>query len=263
MKHLSFGLALALLAPGCGMAAYFAQGTPTPMQALEVRMDPHERRECLVVFMPGMSDGPDTFRAQGFLRDASRASSRCDLVAPNAHLGYYYDHTVRERLSRDILMVAESRGYEEIWMVGVSMGGLGSLLVAQENPGRIAGVVLLGPYLGGEELVADVAEAGLAEWEGPDDADPNDPDEYDDALWVWLQGYATHPAQMPQLFVGLGTDDPRPAARALGAVLPPERRGTAVGGHAWTTWRVLFRRLLESPPWDPRSEVPRIAIRER
>ncbi len=259
MRHVA--LSLALLAAGCGNAIYFFRDTPTPMQALEVRMDPYARRSCLVVFMPGMLDTPDSFVEHGFLEDAARASRRCDLIAVDAHFGYYRAGNLRQRVSADILRLAEARGYEEFWLVGISMGGLGSLLVAQENQARISGVVLLAPFLGDEAITEAIAEAGgLAEWDAPDDADPYDDSEFDDAMWAWLQGYAGTSERRPELYLGVGDDDLRPGVDILAANVPAERYGTAPGGHNWDTWRVLWRRLLISPPWDPRpGHAPSLA----
>ena len=250
-------LTAALFASGCGNALYFLRDTPAPMQALEVRMDPYARRECLVVFMPGLLDTPDSFREHGFLEDAARASDRCDLVAVDAHLGYYRSGQVRERVREDILRLAETRGYTEFWVVGISMGGMGALLVAQDNASRVNGVVLLAPFLGDEALLREIADAGgLARWEGPEDVDPFGADGFDDALWGWLRGYADPSAERPELYLGHGVDDDRPGLSLLVEHVSPRRYGTTPGGHNWTTWRVLWRRLLASPPWDPAPGAP-------
>lgn len=258
-------LSTLVLGTGCGMAAYFVRDTHVPMQALEVRMDRYERRSCLVVFMPGMLDTPDTFRERGFLDDAARASDRCDLVAVDAHFGYYRTGQIRQRVRRDILRLAESRGYDEFWIVGISMGGMGTMLVAQDNPGRVAGVVLLAPFLGDDALIESIeAAGGLAEWQPADDLDPYDSDEFDDAMWAWLRGYAGGAEPRPELYMGHGDDDVRAGVALLAATQSPQRFGTTPGGHNWNTWRVLWRRLLESPPWDPQpGRAPSMAAAPR
>ncbi len=251
----------ALFALGCNWGAYFFREVHRPMLALEARVDPHARQPCLLVMMPGMLDIPDDFLRNGFVEDATAASRRCDVVMLDAHFGYYRDGTLRRQVAADVLFLADQRGYEEIWLVGISMGGMGALLVAQEHPELVDGVVLLAPFLGEEDLVTSIERAGgLAAWEAPADADPYDDEEYDDALWAWLKGYARGDAAMPALYVGVGTEDRlRPGIGLLAAHLPPERHGQTAGGHEWATWRVLWRRLLASPPWDPRAATPSLA----
>ena len=257
MRALSFAVLLssaaALLASGCQFGAYFIRDTLEPVQALEVRMDPHERRSCLVVFLPGVLDTPDTYREQGFFEDATRASRRCDLVAVDAHFNYYRSGTVRERVGEDILRLAEARGYDELWLVGISMGGLGALMLAEEQAERIRGIVLLAPFMGDRPTLSRIEEAGgLAAWDAPDDPDRYDESEIYDVVWAWLQGYAAHPERMPELYVGVGTEDSlRPGVGLLAEVLPEDRAMTAPGAHKWVTWRILWRRLLRQPPWDP------------
>ncbi|MCB9597674.1 MAG: alpha/beta fold hydrolase [Sandaracinaceae bacterium] len=260
MRHSPLPLLLvALLASGCQYGAYFFRDTHRPMQALEVRMDPSTRRTCLLVFMPGMLNLPDAYLEHGFIADAVAASRRCDVVSVDAHFGYYRDRTLARQVGRDILLVAEERGYTDIWIVGSSLGGMGALMVARENPEHIDGVVLFGPFFGDDALVRTIADAGgLEAWDGGE-GDPSvfEPDPA--ALWSWLRGYATHPERMPALYVGVGADDGmRTGVELLTALLPETHHGLAPGGHAWDTWRVLWRRLLVSPPWDPRGEEPRI-----
>ena len=243
---------------GCEVPLYFVRARPTPIQALEVRMDPSSRRECLVILMPGMLDLPDRFLEQGLVRDAARASRRCDFVAVDGHLGYYRDGEIRRRVSRDIISVAHTRGYRDIWLVGVSMGGLGAMMVAHDNPEHIRGVVLFAPFLGDPALIESIREAGgLEAWDPPDDLDPWNAEQFDDALWAWLQSYARDPSEMPQLYIGVGElDDLRVGVELLEEVLPEVNVGRAPGGHGWAVWRVLWRRLFAHPPWDRRGETP-------
>lgn len=242
------------LATGCQYGAYYFRNTSQPMLGLEVRADPEARQRCLLVLMPGMLNLPDAYVRHGFTRDALAASRRCDLVALDAHDGYYRAGTLTPRVGEDVLIVAEQRGYEEIWIVGSSMGGMGALLVAQAYPDRIDGVVLFAPWFGHTRLLRAIEDAGgLAVWEGRDERG----DQAD--LWRWLRGYATRPEAMPPLYMGIGDEDgTRLGFDLVAAHLPETRRGHAPGGHAWDTWRVMWQRLLASPPWDPGRDPPRI-----
>ena len=245
---------------GCQYGAYFFRDTHRPVQALDIQRDPYVRSDCLVVLMPGMLDLPDQYLEHGFIEDAMRRPGRCDFVAVDAHFAYYREGSLRRAVGEDIIVAAQARGYESIWIVGISMGGLGALLVAEEYAQVIDGIVLLAPFLGDEALVRSIEEAGgLEAWDAPEGMDRYDEDEFDDELWGWLQGYATEPSARPPLYIGVGTEDRlRPGVGLLAQVLPDERSGEAEGGHDWATWRVLWRRLLASPPWDPAAGVPRI-----
>ncbi len=249
-------LAALALATGCQFGAYYLRDVREPMLGLEARADARTRQRCLLVLMPGMLNLPDAYFQHGFVADALRASRRCDVLALDAHNGYYASGTLRRRFGEDVLVVAEQRGYEDIWLVGSSMGGMGALLLAQAYPDRVDGLFLLAPYFGGGGLLRSIAEAGgLAAWRPPARAERTEAA----ALWVWLQGYATHPERMPPLYLGVGDDDGmRFGVDLLAAHLPPSRIGRAPGAHAWATWRVLWRRLLVRPPWDPRGGTPRL-----
>lgn len=246
----SLVLAAALLS-GCGYMAYFVRGAQDPIDALEVRRDPDQRSHCLVVLMPGLGDTADLFLHYGFVDDALRAGTRCDFVAVDAHLAYYGDNSLRRRVGQDIVLLASARGYREIWIVGISMGGLGAMLVARDHPGLVDGVVLIAPFLGDEAVARSVERAGgLADWEPPVIRDPDSREEYSAALWGWLRGYVEHPDRMPELYVGCGTEDPLlPTSRLLQPIVPRERFATVPGGHGWSTWRVLWRRLIARAPW--------------
>jgi pimeloyl-ACP methyl ester carboxylesterase len=244
---------LAMTTSGCVQAAwYFLREPVEPMDALEVRMDPDARRECLVVLVPGLYDLPDHFFDNGFIETATGASRRCDIVVVDAHVGYYQRAIIRQRLGGDILRIAEERGYREVWLVGISMGGLGCLLVAQDFPDLVRGVVLIAPWLGDEAMVHRAMRAGLARYRVPRVDDRASMSAATAAALSWLQGYVSHPDRMPQLYVGVGRDDRlRSTARMIAAVIPRDRYDTVAGAHGWAAWRALWLRSMRNPPWDP------------
>ena len=51
-----------------------------------------------------------------------------------------------DRLKEDVINPAKEKGYTKIWLVGISLGGLGSLLYAMEHPSDIEGMLVLAPY---------------------------------------------------------------------------------------------------------------------
>ena len=65
------------------------------------------------------------FDRRGFITLAQRRIPGLDCVAVDATLGYYVNGSLADRLQREIIDPARALGYREIWLVGVSMGGLG------------------------------------------------------------------------------------------------------------------------------------------
>lgn len=234
-------------------ATYFARDTTIPLQAWEVRVDPNVRQECLLVFLPGLFDLPDQIFEEGLVRETRRATDHCDIIAVDSHMGYFMRGDIRERLASDVLTVAEARGYRDIWLVGISMGALGALMVARENPDRIRGLVLLSPWLGDERVVRAVRESGgLRRWEPPADLEERSGMEGNTGrALAWLAGYADGDDARPALYLGAASNGRYHAMSALVAeVVPPARRFSVDGAHDWASWRVLWARVLEEAPWE-------------
>ena len=63
-------LLLSATLSGCGYMAYFFRGAHEEIEALEVRNDPDERSDCLIVMMPGLGDTKGAPRDSCFARTA-------------------------------------------------------------------------------------------------------------------------------------------------------------------------------------------------
>lgn len=207
----------------------------------------------LVVFLPGRGDLPEDFERRGLLALAREEGLDADVLAVDSHLGYFVDRSIVIRLHDDVVAPARARGYERIWLVGISLGALGSILYTQEHPGDVAGVVLIAPYLGEKPLIDEIEKAGgLRAWQPA----PFSGADYQRETWRWLQAHQAHQAQdagpsgasgSPPLWLGYGEKDRyREGDRLLAAVLPAERVFTAPGGHAWKAWRVLWEKLVKA-----------------
>jgi pimeloyl-ACP methyl ester carboxylesterase len=216
------------------------------------------RPQTLLVMLPGASSLPEEFLREGFVRALRERHLAVDVLLVDAHPGYYKDRTVLERLQADVIAPARAKGYRKIWLVGVSLGGLGALIQARAQPADADGLMLLAPYLG-ERRVTDAVQAdgGLKAWRGaaPDPV----PDDLDLRLWQWLQAYATEPAQRLPLVLGYALGDRlAPANRLLADSLPADRVFTTAGGHDWPEWRLLWKQMLERAdfPVDPTCAGP-------
>lgn len=240
---------LAALASGC---LYFSRSPIRPVPALAFYADAETRARCLVVFLPGLMDGPETIRDRALPSVVRASGAPCDSVAVDATYRYYFGAAIDEVIHDDILVPATVRGYEEIWLVGISLGGLGAALTARAHPALVDGVILLSPYLGLEEIVRDIAAAGgLSAWEPPESARAGVPRDADFTLfvWAWLHGLVTDPASMPELYVGwVEGERLAPTSELLAAALPASHSFSVEGSHAWASWNAIFAELATRAP---------------
>jgi len=224
---------------------YLRQARPehVPIPVTEYRgTDP----TTLWLLLPGRGDRPGDFEAHRFIEDARNAGVTADIVSADAHLTYYHRRHVVTRLWEDVVAPARARGVSRIVILGISLGGLGALLLARAHPEAAQMVILLAPYLGPDELLEEIERAGgLSRWEGGGGDAVRNVWEFR-GLWVWLRGQTSQPeGARPPIVLAYGENDRYGQGhRVLAQALPPSDVLTAPGGHDWPTWRGLWGRLL-------------------
>ncbi|HKT34234.1 MAG TPA: alpha/beta fold hydrolase [Nitrospira sp.] len=194
----------------------------------------------LLVCLPGIGDEARDFEKWGFVEQVRAHSWAADVLLVDAHYGYYADRTVVEQLHQDILLPAASSGYRSVWLVGISMGGLGALLYASRYQQGVQGVVAIAPFLGTHTLVQEIALAGgLARW-----TTTVTPSDEIRTVWSWAQS-REHRRPAPDIFLAFGEEDVFvDAHRLLASSLPETHVLTAPGGHRWSVWRELWTQFL-------------------
>jgi pimeloyl-ACP methyl ester carboxylesterase len=199
--------------------------------------------KSLVVLLPGRFDEAEDFARRRFPEIAREAGGTFDIVAVDAHMGYYQDGAIAERLEQDVIRPARARGYERIWLAGISMGGLGAIIYGDLHPGGVDGVFLIAPYLGPNDGAAAVAAAGgLAAWTPP--PGPRDALGFADRIWAGTKDLGGRPQPV---VLAYGRDDKLAAAhRVLAAALPPGRVLVLPGGHDWEPWQAAWRSFVEA-----------------
>jgi pimeloyl-ACP methyl ester carboxylesterase len=235
----TFLTALLLLTAAC----YRMKPATVPLRAITLERGAPDSR-CLVVFLPGRGDIPEDYAKHGFPEALRRAGSRCAMVGVDSHLGYYVDRSIVTRLDEDVIAPARAHGVQDVWLVGISLGGLGSLLYTREHPGTVKGLILLSPYLGGETVIREVAQAGgLAAW-----SPQHQPPEGDfRGLWLFLKRYEKPDPSLPPLWLGYGRSERFAETEGLLAkILPPDHVVTAAGHHNWRTWGTLWKEIVGS-----------------
>ena len=222
---------------------------PVPMPTLAYGERVGDGTRCLVVFLPGRYDTPETFGREGFPALVRERVGDVAMVAADANVAYYANRTVLERLHDDVVVPARQAGVEQVWLVGVSMGGLGALGYARRHPHLVDGAILLAPYLGEPQVIDEIlAAGGPLRWRPPSRLDADD---YSRDLWRWLRRYGSDDAPPTALFLGYGRDDRMARADGmLAGLLPPSHVLLGEGGHDWRTWKTLFGRFLAGGVMD-------------
>lgn len=224
-----------------------------PLETLRYESGPN-RHKGLIVFLQGMGGttscftaGHKCFAAEGFVEAVRSRDLPYDMAAPGAHVGYYKDRTLEERLRTDVILPARAQGYERIWLVGVSMGGLGSLLYTKHHPADVDGVLTLGPFLGYDRIIDEIiAAGGVARWQ-PGEIDSDD---WQRMLWLWFKEGEKRPNAAP-IFLGYGENDPYVKAhRLLAATLPSQQVLAVDGGHSFSTFRKIWETFLDGGHLD-------------
>lgn len=231
-------LAILLVSGGC------VRMRPTTVPLRTVSYPGKGHPGTLVVLLPGRRDRPEDFGRKEFPEIAARAGADVDMIAVDAHLAYYYNRTIVERLREDVIAPARRR-YARIWLVGISIGGTGTLLYAQQHPEDLNGLVVFAGYLGDDPLIREISAAGgVRGWKPPE---PLAPDDFQRHVWVWLKGYANGSEGRLPLYLGWGRSDGFARANGLAAqALPPGHAFTAPGGHGWRAWRNLWEQFVAS-----------------
>lgn len=196
----------------------------------------------LIVILPGAYDTPQDFINQGFVEAVRARKIDADIQLVDAHINYYSNQQIVQRLQDEVVIPAKAKGYKRIWFAGISLGGYGTLLYSMNHPKQIEGFFIMAPYMGPRDIPAAIQkQGGLKNWvselQGNMDID----------MWRWLKGYATQDAGLPNAYLGYGASDRFEKSNGLLAeVLPRERNFVIPGGHDWATWKQLWASFLDT-----------------
>ncbi|MEN6317811.1 MAG: alpha/beta fold hydrolase, partial [Syntrophaceae bacterium] len=189
-----------------------------------------------------MGGSNHSFEQEGLVADVWACGLPFDMTAPNAHVGYYMNRNLIKRLKEDVIDPAKAKGYQKIWLVGVSMGGLGALLYLKERPEDLAGIYLIAPFLGTQSILEEIETAGgLKQWEpGPYKAE----EDWQRMLWHWIKTtIADNPDKI--VYLGYGIDDiNKNGLQLLVPLLSPNRVYAIDGGHDYPTFKALWKIFL-------------------
>jgi len=203
-----------------------------------VRYSSMTGRRSLVVLLPTMGGKGSHYETQGFLDEAWEREFEASMEVLDVKPSLYLGSRIVELLKTEVIEPAKAEGYEEIYLVGISLGGHGALLYATKYPEDVAGIVILAPFIGGDRASRAIEESGaLDTWEDC----PFLAWTYGCNLWKSLKVYVSDSRNQRKVVLGFGREDKFvDQCRVLADALPPEQVFTVSGGHDWATWKKLF-----------------------
>ena len=213
------------------------------MRAIHDVAPGQDAERILLVMLPAAKARPEDLLEQGFVAAIRERGLPLDVAVVDAHADYYLERRVGERLAVDVIAPLRTNGgYRRIWLMGMSLGGMGCIAYARKHAAEVEGMILLAPFLGARGLIAQILHAGgLARWQ----PGALEPDDEELGLLLWLKHYRSDDPQLPAIHLGFGSHDRyAPASAMLAQQLPAERVVSVPGKHDWQTWIRLWRALL-------------------
>ena len=203
-----------------------------------------KKSDKLIIFIPGIYDAVDKFEKEHFFSDAREAGIKADLVSINLNAGHLAERVMIPRIQEDVFRLIQNDGYKNIWMVGVSIGGLSSLVYLQHQEKDLCGVVVLAPFLADDRLIEEVKKyGGIEKWAPEVEEIKNSIDDQINSLWVWL----TSKNDFSNIYLGYGKQDRLIAgSHLLETFLEPSHVIRVNGKHDWVTGRKIWQEQLKS-----------------
>ncbi|MBP1475834.1 hypothetical protein J7I44_16155 [Frateuria sp. MAH-13] len=235
-----FGPLVALLLAACSAGGDITR--PIPTRWVSATQPPHR----LVVMLPGRGDDLQSLGTRGIAQTIQQHWPDTDVVLTGLTMPFYREGRAAERLHEEVIVPARRRHYDQIWLVGISLGGMGALLYDRSFPGDIDGMLLISPYLGDKAIYREIqAAGGLDRWR-PGPVETISEANYQRELWRYIQHWSETPERTASIWVAYGDKERfRDRIALLATQLPPGHAFELPGHHNWTLWQPAATTLLE------------------
>lgn len=206
-----------------------------------------EADRILLLMLPGAGIRAGDFAAQGMISVMDSQTIAIDVAVLELDLSLYLaDPQVAGILHEQAVLPAQMQGYQRIWFLGISLGGMGALLYASAYSKHIEGLFLLAPFLGTRGTIAALTKAGGFDRELH--AVATTPSEQH--LLEWIAGYFSKKTVSPKIYLGYARQDRFSSGqRLLANCLPENHVSVQDGDHDWPTWRMLWQDLVSRKPF--------------
>ena len=207
--------------------------------------------------LPGRGDSLQSIEQNGTASLIQQHWPDADVILTGLTMPFYREGRAVQRLHDEVIVPARRPVYREVWLAGISLGGLGTLLYDEQYPDQMDGLLLLSPYLGEDALHRRIRDAGgLAAWQ-PGPPQKMGPDTFERELWRSLKGWSKRPQRTRSAWIAYGADEPfRAPIELMTPLLPPDHVILLPGKHNWTLWKTALGTLLDRARRAQATETP-------
>lgn len=196
--------------------------------------------QATVILLPGAFMNAPQLISMGFARARDARRAAIDLVILDADPARRAPQAIDRALSEVVAQTAHGAARRQIWIAGISLGGLLAIDHVAQHPGTVHGLCLIAPYPGTRPTLLQLAEADDA------NADRRTPsaigDDPEGRAWRWLRD---RPERLP-VYLGYGVDDRFAAGIGqMAQYLAPDDLDAVPGAHDWPVWLALWERFLD------------------
>ena len=216
---------------------------PVPMRTEYFPARGAAQADDLYIFFPGRRDDVSDFGGVGYARVLGERLPAAAAVSLDARMGYYRNRSLVERVKLDALERYDAGAYRRVYLVGLSLGGLGAILSGYEFPEQVDGILLISPFLGYDGILDEIERAGgVGAW-SPGEVTARD---WQRVVWSQLKEYLAQDGELPPITLAYGRDDYLVKGhRLLAAALPDDRVISVPGEHTNPVFLKLWSKLLE------------------
>lgn len=239
---------LLLLNSACATQASYEHSNISMVNFADPKPKPEKQAQRLI-FLPSSGQTAEDFATEGFVSSTQQQHPRVGLMAVNTHDDHYLANTVAERLHLGVLKPLSEKENSHLWLIGIGQGALGALLYSKDYRGDVKGIVLISPYLGGDEILASIKNrGGPAAWFQAEQqaAEQNEQDtDFVTQSWRWLvENQNRGKAGVPVYLLYAENGKATASQQLLASLLPSQRSRGEPGTDDWLAWRGLWSGFL-------------------
>lgn len=202
--------------------------------------------DTLIILLPGAYQLPEDFIEQGFVSSLVENGLPIDLIMAELSFNDIVDETAFTQIHQELVEPAISKGYKNIWLAGISIGGYVAIAYANRYADLLAtplaGLLLLAPYPGNRITTGSITSSGgLDAWE----LSATHENDIELSNWNWLK---THAASTEiEVYLSYGRDDRfADGHRMMAQILPDHNVESIAGVHSWPVWHQLWGNFLNN-----------------